>query len=85
MFEHGEHVIWRRWVDDGIDEYGGKLPGTYVEQVVESVGFAPEESVEDRAGHRVLTTAKLVVAGSPAVALSWLNRSPARLRASRRS
>jgi len=65
VFEHGEAVVWRRWVDGGIDEYGGKLPGTYVEQDLESVGFAPEESVEDRAGHRTLTTAQLVVYGSP--------------------
>lgn len=63
MFDHGEQVTWRQWQDGGIDEYGGKLPGSYVEHPLMGVGFAPEQSVDDSSGHRVITTAQIIIRG----------------------
>lgn len=65
MFGHGEQVIWHRWVDGGYDEYGGKNPGTHVDQLLENVGFAPESTEEVTTDRRVSTEAKLIVFGSP--------------------
>lgn len=64
MFAHGETAVWHRWIDGGTDEYGGKQPGTYVDQDLRSVGFAPEGTAEDTPDRRVVTNAELILQGS---------------------
>ena len=64
MFQHGEEVVWHRWLSGGIDEYGGQRPGTRVDQTLTGVGFSPEGTAEDTPDGRVTTQAELVISGS---------------------
>lgn len=64
VFDNGETVTWHRWIPGGTDDYGKPLPGTYVEQDLTGVAFAPEGTDESEPDGRTVIDAEIIVRGS---------------------